>query len=83
MSSSLPEKAPAIEDDSSGGKASDDHMKRASRRKYRINLASLFWCFFMYGINDGTLGPLLPVYQRYYKVSQSFPLFPLSDPFID
>jgi len=35
---------------------------------YRTVLAALFWCFFTYGLNDGSTGPLLPAYQRDYKV---------------
>lgn len=42
----------------------------ASRQKikYRIILATLYWSYFSYGLNDGTTGPLLPVYQRDFKV---------------
>lgn len=36
--------------------------------RYRTVLAALFWCFFTYGLNDGSAGPLLPAYQRDYKV---------------
>lgn len=36
--------------------------------RYRAVLAALFWCFFTYGLNDGSAGPLLPAYQRDYKV---------------
>ena len=36
--------------------------------RYRTVLAALFWCFFTYGLNDGSTGPLLPAYQRDYKV---------------
>jgi hypothetical protein len=35
---------------------------------YRTVLAALFWCFFTYGLIDGSDGPLLPAYQRDYKV---------------
>lgn len=35
---------------------------------YRTVLAALFWCFFTYGLNDGSAGPLLPAYQRHFKV---------------
>jgi hypothetical protein len=38
------------------------------KRRYRTVLAALFWCFFTYGLNDGSTGPLLPAYQRDYKV---------------
>jgi hypothetical protein len=38
--------------------------------RYRTVLAALFWCFFTYGLNDGSAGPLLPAYQRNYKVRQ-------------
>ncbi|CCA71736.1 related to tetracycline resistance proteins [Serendipita indica DSM 11827] len=67
MSSTLLEQGPDRGDDTSREK---DVIKDAVKRKYKINLASLFWCFFMYGINDGTLGPLIPVYQRYYKAGR-------------
>ena len=36
--------------------------------RYRTVLIALFWCFFTYGLNDGSAGPLLPAYQRDYKV---------------
>lgn len=38
------------------------------KRRYKTVLAALFWCFFTYGLNDGSTGPLLPAYQRDYKV---------------
>jgi len=36
--------------------------------RHRTIVAALFWCFFTYGLNDGSAGPLLPAYQRDYKV---------------
>jgi hypothetical protein len=36
---------------------------------YRLTLLTLFWCFFTYGLSDGSIGPLLPAYQHYYEVS--------------
>lgn len=41
---------------------------RREKQKYRIVLAAIFWCFFTLGLNDGSTGPLLPVYQEYYGV---------------
>ncbi len=39
-----------------------------NKLRYRTVLVALFWCFFTYGLNDGSTGPLLPAYQRDYKV---------------
>ena len=39
-----------------------------NRLRYRTVLVALFWCFFTIGLNDGSTGPLLPAYQRDYKV---------------
>ncbi|KAF9269598.1 MFS general substrate transporter [Marasmius fiardii PR-910] len=33
-----------------------------------MHLAALYYCFFLEGWNDGTIGPLLPVLQRDYRV---------------
>ncbi|PVF98704.1 MFS general substrate transporter, partial [Serendipita vermifera] len=43
--------------------------QREARRQYRVVLATFFWCFFLLGLNDGSIGPLLPVYQDFYHVS--------------
>jgi hypothetical protein len=43
------------------------------KQKYRIVLAAIFWCFFTLGLNDGSTGPLLPVYQEYYGVRPIIP----------
>ncbi|KAK7034549.1 hypothetical protein VNI00_012396 [Paramarasmius palmivorus] len=37
----------------------------------RLQLATLFWCMFLAGWNDGTTGPLLPRIQVHYKVSDT------------
>lgn len=39
-----------------------------NKQTYRLTLLTLFWCFFTFGLNDGSLGPLLPVYQQYYQI---------------
>jgi hypothetical protein len=41
---------------------------KREKRKYQIVLAAIFWCLFTLGLNDGSTGPLLPVYQEYYGV---------------
>jgi hypothetical protein len=46
---------------------------RGEKQKYRIVLAAIFWCFFTLGLNDGSTGPLLPVYQEYYGVRLIIP----------
>ena len=38
------------------------------KRKYRLAVGSIIWCFITLGLNDGSLGPLLPVIQDYYHV---------------
>ncbi|PVF91014.1 MFS general substrate transporter, partial [Serendipita vermifera] len=43
--------------------------QRKTRRRYRVVLATFFWCFFLLGLNDGSTGPLLPVYQDFYHLS--------------
>ena len=40
----------------------------AMRRKARIQFATLCWCLFLAGWNDGTTGPLLPRMQTVYHV---------------
>lgn len=41
---------------------------RREKTRYRLVLASAFFCFFTLGMNDGSTGPLLPVYQSFYHV---------------
>jgi hypothetical protein len=43
--------------------------QRKARKRYRVVLGTFFWCFFLLGLNDGSTGPLLPVYQDFYHVS--------------
>jgi hypothetical protein len=43
-------------------------ISRAEKIYYRQCLYSLLWCFLAFGFNDGSLGPLVPAYQRYYRV---------------
>ena len=45
-----------------------DEKGRREKQTYRRILAAIFWCFFTLGLNDGSTGPLLPVYQEYYHV---------------
>jgi hypothetical protein len=47
------------------------------KQKYRIVLVAIFWCFFTLGLNDGSTGPLLPVYQEYYGVRPIIPMRPI------
>ncbi|KAK1232469.1 hypothetical protein PQX77_004407 [Marasmius sp. AFHP31] len=48
----------------------DQEVQQTKKQKRRamIHLAALYYCFFLEGWNDGTLGPLLPVIQRDYQV---------------
>ncbi|CAG8537440.1 12150_t:CDS:10 [Acaulospora colombiana] len=50
----------------------EETILRAKKRYYRQCLFSLLWCFFAFGLNDGSLGPLIPAYQRYYRSDQLF-----------
>lgn len=43
--------------------------QRKEKRRYRIVLGAFFWCFFLMGLNDGSIGPLLPVFREYYHIS--------------
>ena len=43
-------------------------QKAAQRRQGRIHYAVLCWNFFLAGWNDGSTGPLLPTFQRFYHV---------------
>lgn len=45
-----------------------DTAAEHARGKYRAVLAAIFWCFFTLGLNDGSIGPLLPIYQEFYNV---------------
>ena len=49
---------------------------RGEKKKYQIVLAAIFWCLFTLGLNDGSTGPLLPIYQEYYGVR---PIIPTRD----
>lgn len=40
----------------------------AMRRKAQVQFATLCWSIFVVGWNDGTLGPLLPRLQEFYRV---------------
>ncbi|PVG03284.1 MFS general substrate transporter [Serendipita vermifera] len=46
----------------------EEAVLRAKKMYYRQCLFSLLWCFFAFGLNDGSLGPLIPAYQRYYRI---------------
>lgn len=46
-------------------------QKAVHNRKILINFATLCFSTFMNGWNDGTTGPLLPVFQSHYHVRQS------------
>ncbi|KAL0067465.1 hypothetical protein AAF712_005453 [Marasmius tenuissimus] len=49
----------------------DQEVQQTKKQKRRamMHLAALYYCFFLEGWNDGTLGPLLPVIQRDYQAS--------------
>ncbi|KAF9021400.1 MFS general substrate transporter [Hymenopellis radicata] len=47
------------------------HVPRKQRRYSMIHFATLCWCFFMQGWNDGATGPLLPKMQEYYHTNFS------------
>lgn len=46
-----------------------DNDKANQKRRYRLVVASIIWCFIVMGLNDGSLGPLLPIYQEYYNIN--------------
>ncbi|KAG8776103.1 hypothetical protein FRC15_012124 [Serendipita sp. 397] len=45
-----------------------EEKKRGEKLMCRTVLACLFFTFFLLGLNDGSLGPLLPIYQDCYQV---------------
>ncbi|KAG8814571.1 hypothetical protein FRC17_001074 [Serendipita sp. 399] len=47
----------------------EEKSRVAEKRLYRVVLAALFFTFFLLGLNDGSIGPLLPVYQDYYHIN--------------
>lgn len=46
----------------------DAAKAKRERTRYRIVLGTIFWTFCTLGLNDGSTGPLLPVYQSFYHV---------------
>ncbi|KAL0576400.1 hypothetical protein V5O48_005589 [Marasmius crinis-equi] len=51
--------------------AAQEHNEQQTQKQKRrawLHLAALYYAFFLEGWNDGTLGPLIPVLQRDYKV---------------
>ncbi|KDQ58464.1 hypothetical protein JAAARDRAFT_669074 [Jaapia argillacea MUCL 33604] len=53
--------------------ASQERLQSATelsrfRRNSRIQFAALCWCIFLEGWNDGTTGPMIPAFQRYYNI---------------
>ncbi|KAG8809202.1 hypothetical protein FRC18_004655, partial [Serendipita sp. 400] len=46
-----------------------EEKKRGEKLMCRTVLACLFFTFFLFGLNDGSLGPLLPIYQDYYQIN--------------
>ncbi|KAK7034523.1 hypothetical protein VNI00_012370 [Paramarasmius palmivorus] len=44
-------------------------MSKKQKRKALLHLGALYWCFFLEGWNDGSVGPLLPRIQKDYRLS--------------
>lgn len=59
----------ATHQDQDQGKDNRRELLKAQKRRYRTAVGVLIWSFFAYGLNDGTNGPLLPAYQRYYHIN--------------
>jgi hypothetical protein len=57
----------------------DTRVAKEHKRRYRLAVSTIFWCFFAFGINDGSLGPLIPAYQRYYRVRVPVKIGPVLD----
>ena len=51
---------------------------KAHRRMELVQLAALYWSFFLEGWNDGSNGPLLPAIQRHYHVRARLNCMPTS-----
>ncbi|KAG8824130.1 hypothetical protein FRC18_010586 [Serendipita sp. 400] len=45
-----------------------ENRPQPHKKAYWAALGTVYWALFVFGINDGSLGPMIPAYQRYYQV---------------
>ncbi|KAG9041132.1 hypothetical protein FS842_002706 [Serendipita sp. 407] len=45
-----------------------ENRPQPHKKAYWAALGTVYWALFVFGINDGSLGPIIPAYQRYYQV---------------